>query len=237
MSSRITIVAATEKEIEPLLEYLQTHGERHQFQTYHLHGLQIDILYTGIGIMQTTYALMDYISHRHPDGWIQAGIGGSIDATLQIGDVVMIQSEMLVGFGAEDRDGRILDPFELGWADLNAFPYTQGRLEARYTSRLELRSASGMTTFHAHGYAPQIEVLKKQPHGQIENMEGASFFYVSLIRRIPFLSLRSVSNYVEPRQKENWNIPLAITNLNAMLIQWLETSHGHPDQLFIPLEG
>jgi futalosine hydrolase len=31
------------------------------------------------------------------------------------------------------------------------------------------------------------------------------------------LQIRSISNYVELRNKENWNIPLAINNLNIEL--------------------
>jgi futalosine hydrolase len=34
---------------------------------------------------------------------------------------------------------------------------------------------------------------------------------------IPFLQLRSVSNYVEIRDKSKWNIPLAVKQLNDKL--------------------
>ena len=49
-------------------------------------------------------------------------------------------------------------------------------------------------------------------------MEGAAFFYVCLQEKIPFLQIRSISNYVEKRNKSNWNIPLAIDNLNVVLL-------------------
>ena len=102
MNRKITIVSSTEKEIDPLVSYLRKHAEQHSFQTYSLHGLLIDILYSGIGILHTTYTLMDYLSHRHPDGWIQAGIGGAFDPVLGIGDVYQVGQEMISGFGAED---------------------------------------------------------------------------------------------------------------------------------------
>jgi futalosine hydrolase len=35
---------------------------------------------------------------------------------------------------------------------------------------------------------------------------------------IPCIQLRAVSNYVEKRNKDAWNIPLAIENLNKQLI-------------------
>ena len=53
-------------------------------------------------------------------------------------------------------------------------------------------------------------------------MEGAAFFYACLLAKIPFLEIRSISNYVEARNRETWNLPLAINNLNQILIEILE---------------
>jgi futalosine hydrolase len=233
MSAKIAFVSATEKEIEPLLDYLRIHAEQHSFQTYQLHGLQIDILISGIGIMQTTYTLMDYLSHRHPDAWIQAGIGGAFDSSLAIGDVFQIKNEMLSGFGAEDPSGNIMDPFALGWNDPDDFPYSKGLLECPETSAIPLPFASGMTTLYANGHHENIERLRKQPHGQIENMEGASFFYISLIKKIRFMSIRSISNRVESRDVSKWEFKRAIENLNTTIIGMLENSKFNPDNLFV----
>lgn len=232
MSRKITIVSATENEIDPLLNYLKIHAEHHSFQTYQLHGLLIDILYSGIGILHTSYSLMDYLSHRHPDGWIQAGIGGAFDLSLAIGDVFQIKSEMISGFGAEDKDGIIMDPFTLGWSNPDGFPFTGGLLVCPYETTTDLFTASGMTTFYAHGSADQIAQLKNQPNGQIENMEGAAFFYISLLKKIPFLSIRSISNLVETRDTTKWKMDLAITNLNDVLIDLFEAAHFNVDKLF-----
>ena len=48
-------------------------------------------------------------------------------------------------------------------------------------------------------------------------MEGAAFFYVCLVKNIKFIQIRSVSNFVEERNKKAWKIPLAIENLNKEL--------------------
>jgi futalosine hydrolase len=232
VNHKIAFVAATDKEVEPLLNYLRTHAEQHSFQTFQLHGLLIDIIYTGIGILKTTYTLMDYLSHRHPDGWIQAGIGGAFDQALPIGNVYHIQSEMISGFGAEDVDGRILDAFTLGWSDPDRFPFTAGVLECPYHSFLLMPEATGMTTFHAHGDQKNIDELRHQSHGQVENLEGAAFFYISLLKKIPFLSIRSISNVVEARDKSKWKMEMAIQNLNDTLFQMLEKSNLNVDKLF-----
>ncbi len=48
----------------------------------------------------------------------------------------------------------------------------------------------------------------------IETMEGAALHYVCLMEKIPFLQLRSVSNYVGEREKLKWTIRESIAQLN-----------------------
>jgi futalosine hydrolase len=48
-------------------------------------------------------------------------------------------------------------------------------------------------------------------------MEGATFFYICCREKIPFLALRAISNKVEPRNKSNWDIMLALNNLSEIL--------------------
>jgi futalosine hydrolase len=45
-------------------------------------------------------------------------------------------------------------------------------------------------------------------------MEGAAVFKVCNEFFIPCIQIRAISNKVEKRNKENWNMPLAIRNLN-----------------------
>jgi len=51
----------------------------------------------------------------------------------------------------------------------------------------------------------------------IETMEGATFFYICSMENIPFLALRAISNRVEKRNRDNWNITLALKNLSEKL--------------------
>jgi futalosine hydrolase len=51
----------------------------------------------------------------------------------------------------------------------------------------------------------------------LESMEGAAFFYACLAEGVPFIEIRSVSNYVAERDKSYWNIPLAIQKLDKTL--------------------
>jgi futalosine hydrolase len=51
-------------------------------------------------------------------------------------------------------------------------------------------------------------------------MEGIAFFHACLHHSLDFLELRSISNYVESRNRAAWNIPLAIQNVNNLVIRY-----------------
>ena len=53
-------------------------------------------------------------------------------------------------------------------------------------------------------------------------MEGAAFLFCCMKENIPCVQIRSISNFVEKRNKDNWNIPLAIENLHKEIIKILE---------------
>ena len=227
MNSKITIVAATFAEIAPLQEYLNSEAVHLAESTFQVDSTQIDILITGIGIVHTMYSLMEYLHDHKPVLWIQAGIGGAFDRSFEISETVIIESETLYGFGAQDKDGKILTPFELSWWKPNEFPFEDELLFCKNIPLdVSLRRASGMTTLHAHGNESQIVSISQHRHGQIESMEGFPFFFVSLMKQIPFLSLRGISNYIEPRNKANWKIEEAIARLNESLIEILQNSRA-----------
>ena len=52
-----------------------------------------------------------------------------------------------------------------------------------------------MTGFYENKFLPVIE-----------SMEGAALHYVCLMEKIPFLQIRSISNYIGERDKKKWNM-------------------------------
>ena len=53
----------------------------------------------------------------------------------------------------------------------------------------------------------------------IETMEGASFFYICARENIPFFAVRAISNRIETRNRDKWNIPLALEMLSKKLVE------------------
>jgi futalosine hydrolase len=190
-------------EVEPLIEFFSLHAIAQEYNQFEFKKYNISLLISGIGIMHSLYHFMEHLHKSTPDFWIQAGIGGAIDRSLKPGQVVGLESEFVFGFGAEEKDGHIITPVQLGWMHEDDFPFTQERLRCPFiTKDMNLPLATGMTTIHSHGSEDSISRLKQMAVGQVENMEGAAFFYVSLMKRIPFVSIRSISNYVTLRNRK-----------------------------------
>jgi futalosine hydrolase len=53
-------------------------------------------------------------------------------------------------------------------------------------------------------------------------MEGAAFFAACAGISGNYIQVRTISNYVEKRDKEKWQMPLAIRNLNDFLITFIK---------------
>jgi len=84
----------------------------------------------------------------------------------------------------------------------------------------KLKQVKAITVNTSSGSEVTIERLRGKYNPDIETMEGATFFYICSKEKIPFLAIRSISNRVEPRNKDKWNIPLALNNLSEKLIDF-----------------
>ena len=86
-------------------------------------------------------------------------------------------------------------------------------------SKTDLLSVSSITVNRVHGNKRSITEIINRLNPDIENMEGAAFFQVCNTFNVPCIQIRAISNKVERRNKDNWNLPLAIKNLNNKLVE------------------
>ncbi len=180
-------------------------------------------LITGPGIHSSSFKLGHYLAKKQFDLLIQAGIAGSFHDRSEIGKVYQITEEFFADAGAMDHD-HFLDFFSLGLLDPNAFPYKGGKLiNPNVLDNLPI--AKGITVNCASGDVATIGRLCKDYGADLESMEGASFFHIALSLEIPFYQIRAISNFIEPRNRESWNLPLAIKNLNEYLIDQFPKFH------------
>jgi futalosine hydrolase len=222
---KILIVAATPFEISPLKQYLEKtfiQTEAHRFQKGEI---QVALLITGVGLPLTAYALGSVLG---TDEWslvINAGVAGAIDRNLVIGEVVQVGSERFADLGVEEANGQFTDVHQMSLIPADQPPFKEGKLINAGSQQFSfLNTVDAISVNKVHGTEQSIAQLRqKYPDAQIETMEGASFFYACLSHQLAFLEIRSISNYVEPRNRDNWNLPLAIEQLNTTLIDMIKS--------------
>lgn len=217
---KLLIVCATKPEIN-----FVTLGDGTFFQNAISGKHTVDILFTGVGMMATAFSLTDILHTNSYDLVINAGIAGSFTKAISKGEVVMVEEEVCGDLGAED-DEYYLDVFELNLADKNDFPFIEGaiRSENKTDSALldSIKKVRGLTVNKVHGNEKSIEKIKTKYSADIETMEGAACFYVCKQKNIACIQLRSISNYVEKRNRAEWDIASAVKNLNTFLKSFID---------------
>jgi len=167
-------------------------------------------------MVATTFALTQTILEQKFDLVINIGIAGAFESSLEIGSVVQVVSDRLSELGVEDN-GAFIPADELNLCVKGEVYF---ETDVRVAGLLEV---AGITVNQVHGSAETIESIKRQFIPDVESMEGAAVAYVCQKFNIPWVQLRAISNKVEPRNRESWNISLAIENLHTAVLAYLKT--------------
>lgn len=221
---KILVVAATRFEIAglythfglPELDFVQT--------------AEFDILVTGVGMTATAFALGRYIYNGY--GLVlNLGIAGCFDRSVATGAVLNITEDELAELGAEDHERFIgIESLGFGKSKFRNGPFREeltekdlsGESFARNSTALNaLASVKGITVNTVHGNAGSIAAIVERLRPVTESMEGAAVFYACAQANVPGLQVRAVSNYVEPRNRDNWKTSLAIESLHNWAVRFL----------------
>ena len=186
---KILLVSATDLEIE-----------KERFSDF-------EILITGIGMLNTSINLTQRLSSDKYDLLINIGVAGSFNSELNIGDVVEVVEDKISELGFEDGES---------FSEFNEFNLKN---VFKNKSKTDLLSVKSITVNRVHGNQGSITEIINRLNPDIENMEGAAFFQVCNTFNVPCIQIRAISNKVEQRNKDNWNLPLAIKNLNNTVLE------------------
>lgn len=214
----ITIVAATKLELQPLFDQFQPNTSN--FNGLFIVNEHLHFLITGMGMLNTAAHLTLYSQQFERDLYIDAGVCGAFNRNLAIGEVVQISSETYGDFGVEN-DEEFQDFFDLGFIDKKEDAFQYGvcyPIAHSFHQKIDLPKATSITVNKVHGNEKTIKIIQEKYKADTENMEGLAFYYVLKLINKPGIEIRAISNYVEKRNKENWNLNLAIENLNKILI-------------------
>lgn len=207
--NKTLIVAATREELAPIFAHFG--WQKASF----IEHADFDVVITGVGMTATAFTLGQRLNNSY-SLVLNVGIAGSFDRTLSLGSLVNVSQDTFSELGAQNGDEFIgIDDLDFG----------KSAYRSNYSSENALVKAlpmvKGITVNTVHGHAQSIQHTLERFDVQIESMEGAAVFYACEQLKIPVLQIRSISNYIEPRNRDAWEIGLAIKNLNEWLINYL----------------
>lgn len=210
---KMLLCAATELEIAPTLFWLEQAG-RHP----------VTVLVTGVGMLSATYALTRSININRPDFIVQAGIGGGLRTEMGLGDVVAIRQETVGDLGVEESGG-FRPVFALNLPGVNSWPWQDGwlRNDSPQLQTAGVPVVDAVTVNEITTAKQRIRHYRDTLGVAVESMEGAALHFVALQEKIPFLQLRSLSNFIGERDKDKWRLKDSIFNLNRELQRLLKT--------------
>ena len=186
-------------------------------------NIDVSFVVTGIGMLATAVNLSKIIYEQQPDFIIQAGIAGCFDLSIPLGKTVLVEEEFLGDIGVEEN-GIWKDVFDLGLIKPNIKPFKKkGLLNSNIHkyNQLDLPIVKAVTVNQISTDNNHIQQLIKKFNPIIETMEGAALHYVCNLYNIPYLQIRSISNYIGERDKTKWKMKLALDNLNKYLVKYI----------------
>jgi len=197
---KILLLSATQLEIQP---YLQT-------------APKADVIISGVGIAAATYHLTKQLSHHHYDLVIQAGVAGTFDETLKLGEVVTVIQDAFGDLGIMENHFQSIQDIQLS----SEPEWLQNKNSL--LQKLPYQQVKAITVNTLHSGENMITALIQKWNATIETMEGAVLHYVCLHQQVPFLQIRSISNRIGVRDKTQWRMKEAIHNLNEALISLMD---------------
>lgn len=233
---KILIVFATELEAERLLnELMKNKIPVSNGSNFNIKNLNVEIFISGIGIPLTTYSLTKKVISGKYDLIINAGICGSYNDDLIIGDCVSVILDEFADIGTVYGDNSFKTLFEEGLLEPDKKPFNSGKLYNPLKSNIdtELPKVTAITVNSVSGNKDQIKYRKEKFNPDIESMEGAAVAFVCLKEKVSLLQIRAISNKVEERNKDNWNIPFALDNLINELFRILENISDKNQEIII----
>jgi futalosine hydrolase len=210
MGKNILVVAATAKEINPFIELTRT-GDINN----------ADILISGIGLTASTYHLAKQFSLKKYDLVIQAGVAGCFDLRIPLGAVVAVKQDAIADQSVVELE-RLKTLFDLNLVPQDQYPYKKGWLintNKGVLKKTKLKTIKGISVNQISTSKQMIKFYRDVFDPVTESMEGAALHYVCLMENVPFVQIRSISNYIGERNKKKWDMMDSIMNLNDSLMR------------------
>jgi len=215
---KVVITAATTG------EWMPTFLDVNELYTNHSKRMKLLFHQSGVGMLAAAISITRMVYEEKPDLIIQAGIAGTFDIKMNLGKVVVVNNEILGDTGVEE-EGKWKDLFDLKLEKSSYHPFEKRKLPNQFLQEynlLKLPEVASITVNEITTNKERMDQLIKKYDPIIESMEGAALHYVCREMNVPFIQIRSISNYVGERDKTKWKMKEAIENLNQTLLKYVD---------------
>ena len=219
----LILLCATEGEARRLKNALEVEGQESVCGKTTLHGHLLGypcrLVMTGIGGVNAAHALTVALERRRPALVLQFGIAGAyVPSGVPVGAVACATEEIYGDVGvlapggwlpADEIGIPLVPPDLIAPGDpprFNRFPLDPG-LVSRAADACDARSGPFVTVNQCSGVQAVGDEIHRRFGALCESMEGAAAAHVCTLYGVPFLEVRGVSNLVEDRNREAWDIP------------------------------
>lgn len=195
-----------------------------------IEGSSVIFTHCGVGKVNAAHSATVILEKYEVDVLILFGIGGAyLNSGLKIGDVAVAQSENYGEEGVMTKEG--WSPMEFTGFPLlrkereyyNTFPLdknlAQIAVEASKDCGSDPKQGNFVTVSQCSGTRESGELIRRRFDGLCENMEGAAAAHICAIYGVPMVEVRGISNIIESRDMEKWNIDLAALNCNKVVME------------------
>jgi futalosine hydrolase len=221
---RVLVVAATRAEVAPLISHFSNPIAHNRVLSGVYGPHKIDVLLSGVGMVATAVWATRALAIGGYDVALNLGVCGSFNASLPSPGAVHVTSDVMSELGVEDGPA-FLTMQQIGLLQADEFPWTGGRIVNLEPPPLpglaELPAVAGITVNTVHGHEPSIAEVTARYAPDVESMEGAAFMYACLVAGVPFAQVRTVSNRVERRNREAWDLKGAVDELGRVALTLL----------------
>ncbi len=200
---------------------------------------------SGIGKASAAHAAGLMIRDYSPSLIVSFGIGGAYPSSgLKTGDLAVAATELYADQGVLLKDGfHTLEAIGIPTVSTGRRRYFNEFPSHKTFSRKALQAARRVSDASAGGFATvstctgtrkrALEIERR--FGVIcENMEGAAVAQICCLYGVPFVEIRGISNIVEDRDTNKWQMKLAAENCQRAVMCFLEMVEGDgalPDEL------
>jgi futalosine hydrolase len=168
------------------------------------------VLVAGVGPAASAAATSAELTVGRFELVLNAGIGGGF-APMKLGGIAVASSSVFADLGVETDDG---------FVPVSSAGFGVERYDVPPRLAVELADATGghmgtiLTVATVTGSADtSAELQRRHPDAIAEGMEGAGVAAAAAVHGMAFAEIRSISNVVGPRRREEWDIPGALDSL------------------------